>query len=194
MKQRILQAKSTAFTMLEIMTALVIFSGSMMAYLGYQSSVARVLYDAQSSSTAGTLAEDLVESINAMDIVEFNNLILSTPMDLIQSDNDIALYVRNLRDGGDAVAFTGPFTSEGKPLHDAGATGNGLFYRSIRINTYGAETNNSGFTIDQLYFYFYHIEIIISWPNVAAPLTLNCSNIATVGCDRIHVHFMKGIK
>lgn len=180
--------------MLEIMTALVIFSGSMLAYLGYQSNVAKVLYDAQSSSIAGNITDDLVQAIEAMDPLEFQDLIDNTALDVIQDDNDIALYVRNLRNTSDAIAFTGPFSNMGKPLHDKSAPGDGLFFRSIRINTYGAETNNSGLTIEQLYFYFYHIEIIVSWPKASAPPATICSNISTPECDRMHVHFLKGTK
>lgn len=194
MKQKTSMYKSNAFTMLEIMTALVIFSGSMLAYLGYQSNVAKVLYDAQSSSIAGDITEDLAQAIEIMNPLEFQDLIDNTALDVIQDDNDIALYVRNLRDTSDAVAFTGPFTGEGKPLHDKSATGDGYFYRSIRINTYGAETNNAGLTIEQLYFYYYHIEIIVSWPQANASPATNCSNITSPGCDRMHVHFLKGTK
>lgn len=195
MKQhRLLHAASRAFTIMEIMTALVIFSGSMLAYLGYQASVAKVLYDAQSTTLAGHIADDLVQAIDLMDSVEFQDLVDNTPMDAIQSDNDVALFIKNLRNLADTPVTTGPFTAQGAPLAVAGATGPSYFHRHIRINTYGAETNTSGLTVEQLWFYYYHVEVIVSWPKAGAALTTNCSDLSTAGCDRLNIHFMKGTR
>ena len=198
MKRRNRTYTLPAFTIIEIMTALVIFSGSMLAYLGYQASVSKVLYDAQSASMAGHLAEDFVQAIDTLDNEAFKNLVESFPLDNIMSDNSInssTVLIRSFQNPTtDTDAFTGPFTPLGIPLYGSSAPGNGLFFRHIRINTYGAETNNSGLTIEQLYFYYYHVEIIVSWPRTNAPPATRCTALTNTQCDQLHIHFLRGTR
>ncbi len=182
-----------AFTLLEIMTALVVFSGSMLAYLGYESSVSRVMYQAQSSAIAQHLIEDMVHAIDTMDVADFQTLVDSMPMDTMTSDTAISSYIKSLNGADGSPLYVGPFSSQGTPLNNA-STG-GFFYRFLVINTYRNEVGDPSITVDQLFFYYYQVTVVVAYPRPdTADGSATCATPSDSVCYRTAVTFLKGTR
>jgi len=141
-----------AFTLLEVIVSLFVFSTGMLAYMSYHVRANEVMFENESAQIAHSLALNLAEEIVAMEPKDFYELSKD------REDGNSTWLDTIFFDSEDKSA--GPFDSRGKP----GSNGeNFQFYRFLRFSTYDKETDTFN-PAPSIFGKLRHVEIIVSWP------------------------------
>lgn len=179
--------KVYGFTLIEIMISIFIFSSGMMAFMAYHARANSMIFETESSQIAHSIALNLIEEINSMTPARFSLLAdkernSSLVYDSINSDSALAHLF-------DQSFVVGPFDAWGKPL---GGTPNEsfMFYRMIKITTYGAMTD-AAFPATSQFSRLRHVEVITAWPKKASG-SVKCSDISHPNdCNYLYIPLVK---
>jgi prepilin-type N-terminal cleavage/methylation domain-containing protein len=149
-----------AFTLMEVMVAIFVFSSGMLGYMAYHARVNSIMFENESAQIAHGLALNLAEEINSMTPERFHDLSEGISLDSHNFDSFIHQYIDSLRDDGGNPVNVGPFDSRGKPGSDGL---NYSFYRYIKISTYDTETGS--FNPDpSLFGKMRNVDVVVAWP------------------------------
>jgi len=182
-----MKRNENGFTLLEVMVAIFVFSSGMMAFMSYHARANTMVFETESSQTAHAIAINLAQEVSSMTPARFKELCDTSGITIgaIYQDANVSYYF----DQGGEFA-TGPFDSWGKPLNGA-ATGDYLFYRMIRIDTYDNITDSSNQEGSQL-ARLRHFEVIVSWP-LKGHGTVKCNSVGKQGCNYLTIPIVKNV-
>lgn len=176
-----------AFTLIEVMISLFVFSTGMLAFMAYHARANSMMFENESSLIAHSLALNLAEEINSLSPEDTRDLCDVACFSSGGTCQD-ALIANNLDKGGSFAS--GPFDSWGKPL---GGSPNEtfMFYRLILMSTYSQMTQTSNSENTQLGL-LRHFEVVAAWPRKAFP-SLKCSSLGNPDCNYVRVPVVKFI-
>lgn len=142
--------KIKAFTLIEVMVSIFVFSIAMMGYMTFHAHSMSVLFDNESAQFAQALAFNLIDEINAMSADSFKKLVEeSNALNADKKDSEItqSLFSNDFKHG--------PFTI---------SDGDGYkFVRIISIEKYTTKTQT--YAQDESYLStLYHVEVGVYWP------------------------------
>ncbi len=186
------EKKAKAFTLIEVIVAIALFSTGLIGYMAFQNHAATVSFDADSSRTANQLAVELMETISSMTPKSFSDLTQQINPDQYYKDFQIAAYLPGLRDADNNLNNAGPFDHRGSPLN-GNESGHYLYYRFLRIQQYVIETNKVGlYNPGSDYDNLMHIEITVVWPKRHNhEVACNIPNPNPQQCNRISISLVK---
>ena len=161
-----------AFTLIEVMISIFIFSTAMLGYMAFHAHSMSVLFDNESAQFAQSLAFNLVDEINAMSADSFDKFkdAFNGAHGTYKLDSDLSSYFSS--------AFqSSPFNSFGEKLSPGSTAVPYRFYRKVLLDTYSNKTKTSvpqGSYLSTLY----HVEVYVQWPKKEHP-TEDCSSPAS---------------
>ena len=170
--------KNSAFTLIEVMISIFVFTTAMLGYMAFHAHSMSVLFDNESSQFAHALAFNLIDEINSMSAETFDNLIKNSgALGSTKEDSDItpSLFTSNFKKG--------PFTiSEGDGYK---------FIRTVRIEKYTDRT--STFAPEESYLAtLYHVEIGVYWPKRGSGNIDDCyKDRANPGCNQLLIPLVR---
>lgn len=142
--------KTKAFTLIEVMVSIFVFSIAMVGYMTFHAHSMSVLFDNESSQFAHTLAFNLIDELNAMSADSFKKFVDdSNTLNSTKKDSEITptLFSNDFKKG--------PFTI---------SDGDGYkFVRTVSIERYTDKTQS--YAPDDSYLStLYHVEVGVYWP------------------------------
>jgi prepilin-type N-terminal cleavage/methylation domain len=152
--------KIKAFTLIEVMISIFVFSSAMVGFMAFHAHTMSVLFENESAQLAHALAFNLVDEINAMSYDSFSQFISKTNW---TDDADLQSLF-----GSDFKAS--PFNSYGEQKNE----GNYRFYRALKVDTYANQTQlyvQQGSYLSTLY----HVEVRVAWPKRNSTPTHACN-------------------
>lgn len=178
--------KIKAFTLIEVMISIFIFTTAMLGYMSFHAYSAAVLFDNESAQFAHSLAFNLVDEINSMSYDSFNKF---TQLVGTTSQSDVILANDELF--GSKFASS-PFNIFGKS-EGSGSDASYLFYRSVRVDTYSNKTQTyaqAGTYLSTLY----HVDVSVYWPKKGYP-NQNCfTNYSENACNTLSIPLVRSNK
>jgi len=177
--------KFRAFTMIEVMIAIFIFSTGMFAFMAYHARANAMMFDNESSQIAHSLAINLAEEINSLTMEDSRALSEAGCLQsgAICSDGSLSNFFSGSFIGG-------PFDSFGKPV-GGGSDQPFMFYRLVTMRTYNDITQSSNPAISQLGL-LRHFEVIVAWPSRDHP-GFSCDNVGYGNCYYVTIPVVKPI-
>ncbi|MBP5591744.1 prepilin-type N-terminal cleavage/methylation domain-containing protein [bacterium] len=182
--------KIKAFTLIEVMISIFIFTTAMLGYMAFHAHSMEVIFDNESAQFAHALAFNLVDEINSMSYDSFGYMVgdqTSTPKKnalvgtASQADTIMA----------DSKLFGSSFLSS--PFNILGAqdsTGSYRFYRVVRADSYANKTQSyvqPGTFLSTLY----QVDVSVYWPKKGNP-TVNCfANYSEAQCNYISIPLVR---
>lgn len=151
--------KIRAFTLIEVMVSIFVFSSAMLGFMAFHAHTMAVLFENESAQFAHSLAFNLVDEINAMSYDSFKEFVAIESWTDDESLNN--KFAEDFK--------TSPFDSFGKQVK----SGSYLFYRALKVSTYASETGKyvqEGTYLSTLY----NVDIRVAWPKKEFP-TQDCS-------------------
>lgn len=151
-----------AFTLIEVMVSIFIFSTAMLGYMAFHAHSMSVLFDNESAQFAQSLAFNLVDEINAMSADSFDKFkdAFKGSYGTYKLDKDLSSYFSS--------AFqSSPFNSFGEKLSDS-STASYRFYRKVLVDTYSNKTKVNAPAGSYLAT-LYHVEVYVVWPKKEYP-------------------------
>lgn len=160
-----------AFTLIEVMVSIFIFSTAMLGYMAFHAHSMSVLFDNESAQFAHSLAFNLVDEIDAMSADSFDKFkdAFNGAHGTYKLDSDLSSYFSS-------NFQSSPFNSFGEKLSGE-STAPYRFYRKVLLDTYSNKTKTSvpmGSYLSTLY----HVEVYVLWPKKEYP-TANCSDTSS---------------
>lgn len=182
--------KIKAFTLIEVMISIFIFTTAMLGYMSFHAYSASVLFDNESAQFAHSLAFNLVDEINSMSYESFFKLTSN------DADKGGFAFSRNTKifdwevKAKDSDLFgtdfaVSPFNIFGK--HDENASYR--FYRAIRIDSYTNKTQTYAQTGSYLST-LYHVDVLVFWPKKGYP-DADCSNYNETACNMLSIPIVR---
>ena len=145
--------KTKAFTLIEVMISIFIFTTAMLGYMAFHAHSMSVLFDNESAQFAHSLAFNLIEEINAMSANDFKVLVSG-----IIGDGDEG-------ESGDSILTTYFGTDyRTSPFYVVENSENSYkFYRFIKVTKYKTATHIS-VTNNSFLSTLYEVEVSVRWP------------------------------
>ena len=177
--------KFKAFTLIEVMISIFVFSSAMLGFMAFHAHTMAVLFENESAQFAHSLAFNMIDEINAMSYDSFHEVqeYISTKNGWMD-DNDDTLKTMFGSDFKES-----PFNSFGKQVAVGGD--NYLFCRSLQVDTYAKKTQvyvQNGTYLSTLY----HIEVRVAWPKKENPTQDCCaSNYKNDKCNAIIIPLVR---
>ncbi|MBO4705683.1 MAG: prepilin-type N-terminal cleavage/methylation domain-containing protein [Spirochaetaceae bacterium] len=175
--------KIKAFTLIEVMISIFVFSSAMLGFMAFHAHTMAVLFENESTQLAHSLAFNLVDEINAMSYKSFGKLTSNSELssDWVSDSNLTGFFGSNFKPG--------PFNSFGQQVSSA-ATGNYIFHRAMKIDTYSKQTQvyvQDGTYLSTLY----HVEVRVTWPKKEYP-TKNCgTSYSSTECNILSIPLVR---
>ena len=166
--------KIKAFTLIEVMISIFIFTTSMLAYMSFHSHAMSVLFDNESAQFAHSLAFNLIEEMNAMSAKDFKSLVEEVGEGGSALDTLLTNYFGN-------TYHTSPFS-----ITDSGSY---KFYRSISVTKYDAATHVSvmnGSFLSTLY----EVDVEVRWPKRGKG-SESCETYDERNCNKMFVPLVR---
>lgn len=182
-----MRRKRKGFTLLEVMIAIFVFSSGMMAFMSYHARANTMVFETESAQIAHSIAINLAQEVSSMTPERFRQLCDASNITYgaIYQDANVSHYFDQ---GG---SFTvGPFDSWGQPLNGSDGE-NYMFYRMIKIDTYGNMTDTSNPGASQL-ARLRHLEVIVSWP-LKGHGAVRCNSVGKPECNYVVIPVVKGV-
>ncbi|MBR6421474.1 prepilin-type N-terminal cleavage/methylation domain-containing protein [bacterium] len=159
--------KNRAFTLIEVMVSIFIFTTSMLGYMAFHAHSMSVLFENESAQFAHALAFNLVEEFNSMSYDSFKELagtgsVVNLQESTLQNDKYLGANYR-----------ISPFYMTGSASY--------AFYRNIVIAPYSMATGTyvqPGTYLSTLY----QIEVSVYWPKMGHG-EYPCTNSSSAGFD-----------
>lgn len=176
--------KIKAFTLMEVMVSIFIFSTSMLGFMAFHAHSMAVLFENESAQMAHSMAFNMVDEINAMAYDSFHSFVAKSNEWLNDWEVEDLL--------GDTFKSS-PFNSFGKKVATSSAEPY-KFYRAIEVTSYSSQTGTyvqEGTYLSTLY----QIEIRVAWPKKEKP-NANCdsSNYSTAKCNSVSIPLIRSDK
>lgn len=141
--------KIKAFTLIEVMISIFIFTTAMLGYMSFHAHSMSVIFDNESAQFAHSLAFNLVEEINSMSYKEFDKLVE------MSGTQQIDTFLKNTVFFGENFGVS--------PFYFVADTQNYKFNRYIKSTKYTDITGSSAQT-GSFKATLYHVEISVYWP------------------------------
>ena len=146
--------KIKAFTLIEVMMSIFIFSSAMLGFMAFHAHTMAVLFENESAQFAHALAFNMIDEINALSSDSFSTISSKSKVlgSWLTDDN------QGVKSALGSTFKPSPFNSFGKSGSD-----NYTFYRAIRVEKYSTQTQvyvQNGTYLSTLY----HVEVLVSWP------------------------------
>ena len=169
------------------MISIFIFSSGMMAFMSYHARANTMVFETESAQIAHSIAIGLSQEVSSMTPESFRKLCDESSISLgaIYQDSNLSGY---FGDSGEFV--TGPFDAWGRPLNGT-ATGNYLYYRMIKINTYEGMTDMVVLETSQL-SRLRHFEVIVAWP-FKGHGGVKCNSVGKSQCNYLTIPIVKAV-
>lgn len=166
--------KIRAFTLIEVMISIFVFTTGMLGYMAFHAHSMAVLFDNESAQFAHSLAFNLVDEINSMSFESFGYLVgdeTTTPKKnaYVGTDPQSDEVMKKPELFGSAFVAS-PFNV----LGEQDASGPYRFYRAVSADSYANKTQKyaqPGTFLATLY----HVEVKVYWPKKEADdPAMNC--------------------
>ncbi|MBP5406734.1 prepilin-type N-terminal cleavage/methylation domain-containing protein [bacterium] len=163
--------KIKAFTLIEVMVSIFVFSSAMIGFMAFHVYTKSVLFEQEMFQVANALASNMLEEINAMSYSGFReHFITNAPLKEWREDKEF-VDSNGESSGTSSGAFgkgfvASPFNSFGKPSPDA--NDNYRFYRAVKVTAYAERTQRfvqKGTYLSTLY----EVEVRVAWPKSDYP-------------------------
>ena len=170
--------KFKAFTLIEVMISIFVFSSAMLGFMAFHAHTMAVLFENESTQFAHSLVFNMVDEINAMSYDSFHSFITKTEW---TDDKDLTtLFGPDFKES--------PFNSFGKQTKQIE---NYRFFRALKVSTYASETQvyvQNGTYLSTLY----HVEVRVAWPKKEYP-TQDCSTsgYTSAKCNTISIPLVR---
>ena len=170
--------KIKAFTLIEVMISIFVFSSAMLGFMAFHAHTMAVLFENESAQFAHALVFNMVDEINAMSYDSFQAFTSKTTW---TDDKDLkSLFGADFKES--------PFNSFGKQTTQVE---NYRFYRALKVDTYANQTQ--AYVQSGTYFStLYHVEVRVAWPKREYP-TQDCSTsgYTTAKCNTISIPLVR---
>lgn len=171
--------KNRAFTLIEVMVSIFIFTTSMLGYMAFHAHSMSVLFENESAQFAHALAFNLIEEFNSMSYDSFK--------ELAGSGSVVTLQESTLQDDKylGATYKISPFYMTGSASY--------AFYRHIVIAPYSMATGNyaqPGTYLSTLY----QIEVSVYWPKMGhgeSSCTNESSSEFDANCNKLTIPLVR---
>lgn len=182
--------KIKAFTLIEVMVSIFIFTTAMLGYMTFHAHSMDVLFDNESAQFAHALAFNLVDEINSMSYDSFGYMVgdqTSTPKKtaLVGASSQSDAIMKNEKLFGDSF-LESPFNILGAQ----DSTGSYRFYRVVRANSYANKTQSY---VQQGTFLatLFQVDVAVYWPKKGHP-DVNCyANYSETECNYISIPLVR---
>ena len=170
--------KIKAFTLIEVMISIFVFSSAMLGFMAFHAHTMAVLFENESAQFAHSLAFNMVDEINAMSYDSFHSFTSKTDW---TDDKDLkSLFSSDFKES--------PFNSFG---NKAAQAENYRFFRALKVDTYSNQTQiyvQAGTYLSTLY----HVEVRVAWPKREYP-TQDCSvsSFTSSKCNSIRIPLIR---
>ena len=191
--------KIKAFTLIEVMMSIFIFTTAMLGYMTFHAHSMDVLFDNESAQFAHALAFNLVDEINSMSYESFAYMVgdsshkdpntgLPAPVTALVGTSSQPDTIM-----GDDKLFGDKFLAS--PFNILGAqdsTGAYRFYRVVRANSYANKTQSyvqQGTFLSTLY----QVDVAVYWPKKSAQdPKMNCyADYSETECNYISIPLVR---
>ena len=172
--------KIKAFTLIEVMVSIFVFSSAMLGFMAFHAHTMAVLFENESAQFAHSLAFNLVDEINAMAYDSFSKFTSKT----------------SWTDDADVEGFFGsnfkksPFDSFGNQVAGS-SSATYRFYRALKVDTYSHQTQvytQTGTYLSTLY----HVDVRVAWPKKEWPnATCDVSGYNSSKCNSINIPLVR---
>lgn len=172
-----------AFTLLEVMVSIFIFTTSMLGYMAFNAYAQTALFESDSTQFASALAFNLIDELNSISCDAFKQYFTdSTSPKLVNDrpylDSEISSTMKNALGNNFKV---GP--------HSLSVDDSYKFYRKIEIETYQHVTNR--YVLPRAYLNkLYHIRVGVFWPKFGNGGT-DCSNFDEDKCNVVYAYLVR---
>ena len=174
--------KIKAFTLIEVMISIFIFTTAMLGYMSFHAHSMSVIFDNESAQFAHALAFNLIDEINSMEYDDFATLTEASSSQ--KSDNELNL--------NSAAYFGTNYKVSPFKMTDADSY---RFYRYVKSTKYTEMTGVSAME-GQFLATLYHVEVSVYWPKRgygSEDCKNNTSNFETK-CNEIVVPLVRSNK
>lgn len=171
--------KFKAFTLIEVMVSIFVFSSAMVGFMAFHAHTMAVLFENESAQFAHSLAFNLIDEINAMSYDSFKEFTSITTW----TDD------KTIEDKFGDNFKSSPFNSFGEQKD----SGNYLFCRALKVSTYAKETQvyvQEGTYLSTLY----HVEVRVAWPKKEYPnhkCSTGTNNFDSAMCNSITIPLVR---
>ncbi len=186
--------KIRAFTLIEVMISIFIFTTAMLGYMSFHAHSMSVLFDNESAQFAHSLAFNLVEEMNAMSYDDFFSLV-SDKFCSCDADKRVCNSCNNKVLADDTTLglknyFGADYSSN--PFMIVKGAESYRFYRFVSIVRYKDKT--PAFVQDGSYLStLFHVLIEVRWPKRGHG-DHDCTNYDEGACDKIEIPLVRSIR
>lgn len=170
--------KIKAFTLIEVMISIFIFTTAMLGYMAFHAHSMSVLFDNESAQFAHSLAFNLIEEVNAMNAKDFKSIVEEVGEGGTATDTLLSNYLGT-------TYHTSPFNL----VKFEGGSSPYQFYRVIEITSY-AEATHTSVAEDSFKSTLYEINVSVHWPKRGKG-GANCETYNETECNRISIPLVR---
>lgn len=181
-----------AFTLIEVMISIFIFTTAMLGYMAFHAHSMAVLFDNESAQFAHSLAFNLIDEINSMSFEAFGDMVgdpsavpAKTAMVGTSSQSDVIMADPKLLG---PTFKSSPFNILGE--HEDPSSGTYLFYRVVRADSYANRTQTytqQGTFLSTLY----QVDVDVYWPKKGYPKAKCASLYSEEQCNHISIPLVR---
>ena len=170
--------KTKAFTLIEVMISIFIFTTAMLGYMSFHAHSMSVLFDNESAQFAHSLAFNLIEELNAMNAKDFKAVVEAIGEGGTATDTLLSNYLGN-------TYHTSPFNL----VKFEGSSGAYQFYRVIEVTKYATATHTS-VPENSFKSTLYEVNVSVHWPKHGQGAE-NCETYNETKCNRISIPLVR---